>query len=104
MKERTLRGVFQGKRLVLGYADGQPVVATVWDGLLMVKQGLSTDYVLPVGSRYLAGGLWWRMIPHAISKNPRAVMYYPDTLMNCLTLVVRPWLRSKRFVWRRLHG
>lgn len=100
MKERTLRGVYQGKRLTL--ADD--VVVTVWDGLLMTKAGISTDFVLPVGQRYLAGGLWWRRVPHMLTQNPRAAVYYPDTLMNVITLPIRPWLRSKRFLWRRLHG
>ena len=110
MKARTLRGPLSGCSLLLGYIEGQLVTATIWDGLLLTKRHLGPVHgrlLRRWRGRVLAGGLWWREIPHPLGRNPRSSMYYPDTLMNALTWPIRQWLvpgcnplQRLRYWWR----
>lgn len=93
MKERTLRGPHQGKRLYLGTLHGEDRYATVWDGMLLLKRNaLPHPLIREWRGRLIVGGRFWRLVPHAFVKNPLNYMLYEDTLLNALTLPVRECL------------
>jgi len=94
MKERTYHGPMPGRRMIYGYRDGVVLDLALWSGLLILKR----DWWSLRGHCYrwhgylILGGLFWIEFPHPLGNNPRNSIYYPDTLMNALTWVIRPWL------------
>ena len=110
MKERTLVGPLKGRALAYGYANGQALTLAVWAGLLIVKRDWPAlaPYAWRSGDLLLLGGLWWRAVPHALGNNPRNAIYYPDTLLNAMTWLIRPWLvpglRPEQRFWRWLRA
>lgn len=102
IKERTLQGVHRGEALVLGVVDGQEEIATVWDGILLLKRNRPGALVREWRGRLIVGGRFWREVPHAMVRNPRNLACYEDTLLSALTWPIRPWLAPGRAPERRL--
>ena len=92
MKERTLRGVHEGRRLDIGRGEA----VTVWDGMLLLARPVMSPRVKRWRGRYVVGGLFWREVPHSFTSDPTTLLLYPDTLLNWWTWPLRWWLRRAR--------
>ncbi len=92
-KERTLQGLHKGKALFLGHIKGEPVVVTVWDGILQIARDQLPHKLVHMwrGLVVIGGYAWWE-IPHPMTKDPRIMYLYPDTFGNLLLWPNRKWM------------
>ncbi len=110
-KDRTLQGAHKGERLFIGYVAAHHVDVTIWDGMLLLKRNsMPHQLVKEWRGRYIVGGRFWRLVPHAFVKNPLNYMLYEDTLCSVLAKPFRNFLipgyephnRLTRYILRRV--
>ncbi len=98
-----LHGVHRGEKMFLGTYQEKEQWVTLWDTMLILeRRKLPHPLIYRWRGRYVAGGRFWREIPHPMVKNPLNTILYEDTLMSFITKPIRDRIRDDTYRWLAL--